>query len=515
MAACLLAVMAWAALASASDADDARCTDMTGFVPAGAKIESAQTIKGTFVPEKGNPIQNLPPLCRIRGQAMAAPRSNIHFEIWLPLAGWNGRIHMIGNGGYSSTFSQDSLAELVRKGNVAVATDTGHTGDDLTFGFGNADAIEDWGNRAVHLSIVAAKAVTAKFYGAPARYAYFQGCSTGGHQGLMEAQRYPSDFNGILAGDPGNNRTNLNFGFLWQFLANHDPGDNQHPILSPDDLKLVNRAAVKQCDALDGVADGVIGDPRQCRFNPASLLCAAGQTAECLSDKQVKAVSRMYAGATRSDTGETVYPGWTVGSEWLEGAGGWNVYWANPRKPDEPQRVDYFRHWVFADPSWDWWKFDWSKGVDTARQKMAAVDAVNPDLSAFERGGGKLVVYQGWADPVVSAKDTIAYFEGMTNKTAQAQNFSRLFIVPGMAHCSGGPGATEFSAGTDSEHDIGLALQRWVETGVPPERIIAVKSKGKTAETGIAMSRPLCAWPKLATYKGAGDTSDSANFVCR
>ena len=250
------------------------CLSLAGAVLTNARVETAETnLSGTVPGARGAAPIDLPGFCRVRGLATPTPRSHIHFEAWLPLNGWNGRIEMIGNGGYSSGISVSALAALVRQGTAAVATDTGHDGGELDFGYGNDDAIADWGNRAVHETSSSAKALTARFYGRAPHYSYFAGCSTGGHQALMEAQRYPADFDGILAGDPGNNRTNLNFGFLWQFLANHAPGDNGHPILSAQDLALVNRAAIKECDTLDGVTDGVIADPRQCRLHPRS--CAA------------------------------------------------------------------------------------------------------------------------------------------------------------------------------------------------------------------------------------------------
>ncbi|HEX2759036.1 MAG TPA: DUF6351 family protein, partial [Rhizomicrobium sp.] len=493
------------------------CTALVGQAFGKARIESAEpNMSGTVAGGRGAALTGIPAFCRVRGLATPSPRSRIHFEAWLPLTGWNGRIQMIGNGGYSSAFSAGDLAALVRQGSAAVATDTGHEGGELDFGYDNDEAIADWGHRAVHESIVAAKAVVAHFYGHAPRYSYFAGCSTGGHQALMEAQRYPADFDGILAGDPGNNRTNLNFGFLWQFLANHEAGDNSHPVLTAQDLALVNRAAVKQCDALDGVTDGVIADPRQCRFAPAQLRCAPGKTPECLSDRQLQALQQMYAGARRRDTGEAVYPGWPVGSEAPQGAGGWQTYWANPAKPDEPQRVEYFRRWAFRDPNWNWWSFDWSRGVDVARARMAPlVDATSPDLSAFERRGGKIILYQGWADPVVSAPDTIAYYERMSAATPRAAKFSALFLVPGMGHCSGGPGATDFSSGADASGNVTLALQDWVEKGAKPDRILAVHRQGRQPGAAALFSRPLCAWPQRVQYKGSGDMTNAVNFTCR
>ena len=490
------------------------CAALASAVLSGARVESAHSdTTGTVAGGRGLAITGVPGFCRVRGLATPTPRSHIHFEAWLPLSNWNGRIQMIGNVGYSSSINVNELARLVRQGAAAVATDTGHEGGELDFGYGNDDAIADWGSRAVHESIVSAKALAARFYGRAPRYSYFAGCSTGGHQALMEAQRYPADFDGILAGHPGNNRTNLNFGFLWQFLANHERGDNSHPILTAPDLTLVNRAAIKLCDAVDGVADGVIADPRQCKFAPVQLRCTAGKTPDCLSDRQVRALDQMYAGARRRDTGESIYPGWPVGSEAPEGAGGWHAYWANPARPEEPQRVDYFRHWVFNDPGWNWWSFDWGKGVDIARARMAPlVDAVSPDLSAFERRGGKIILYQGWSDPVVSAYDTIAYYKRMTAATPRAASFSTLFLVPGMGHCTGGPGATDFFSGTDASENISLALQDWVEKGAKPGRILAVHRQ--TRETANSFSRPICAWPRRAQYKGRGNTADAANFIC-
>jgi len=482
----------------------------------GASIESAIQVAAGAGIVSGEALTGLPAFCRIRGLATPTSRSRIHFEVWLPLSGWSGRIEMLGNGGYSPQIHFSELAALIRTGDAAVATDTGHEGEGLDFGFDNQEAIADWGHRAVHESIQAAKVIVARFYGRAADHSYFAGCSTGGHQALMEAQRYPADFDGLLAGDPGNNRTNLNFGFLWQFLANHPSGDNAKPVLTVEDLKSVSRAVTAQCDALDGVKDGVITDPRQCKFDPASLRCAPGQSVQCLADDKIAALRKMYAGARRSDTGQSIYPGWPVGSEYVEGAGGWYVYWANPQKPDEPQRVDYFRRWAFNEPGWDWYKFDWSKGVDAARRKLeSAIDATSDDLSAFQAGGGKLLIYQGSADPVVSATDTIAYYQRLEQNNPNVSRFARLFLVPGMAHCTGGPGATNFTSGTDADHDAGLALRRWVEQGKAPERIIASRYIAKTPESGIAMTRPLCAWPKAPVYKGTGDTNDAANFVCR
>jgi Tannase and feruloyl esterase len=512
----------------------ASCRGLSNLRLLGAKIDRADVISdGTFEPapvvgspsRNGSAITNLPIFCRVQGVAKPSEASEVKFEVWLPIASWDGRIEMIGNGGYSSAIFYPEMASLLRGGRIAVATNTGHTGDGLEFGVDNPQAIADWGHRAVHASIVAAKKVAESFYGKAPRWAYFDGCSTGGHQALMEAQRYPADFDGILAGDPGNDRTNLNFGFLWNFLSNHKYGDDDNPILSPADLSFVNHAVVNKCDALDGVQDGIISDPRECHFELGNLECRAGQTSQCLTKEKILALQKIYAGATRSDNGKVVYPGWPLGSEYLETNGrstGWQTYWANPEHPDQPQRVDYFRFWAFADPAWNWWKFDWSDGVDKAHAKLGPmVDAVDPDLSAFHRHGGKLIIYQGWADPVVSAYDTISYYERVEKDNKESASFTRLFLVPGMGHCQGGPGVTNFgqvpsptnaSAHSNAADNIGDALLAWVEQNRSPDRIIATKAGTSGA---ILMSRPICAWPNAAHYKGKGSTNDAKNFVCR
>lgn len=514
--------------ASADPTQDPRCAALAGQAFEDARVTSAVTVRtGRVEPGAGPAVEGLPPLCRIKGVAAPAPRSRIGFEVWLPLEGWSGRIHMVGNGGYSAAIRHNLLGALARRGDVAVATDTGHEGDELSFGFANPDAIADWGHRAVHRSIQAGKQVTAQFYGQPARWSYFSGCSTGGHQGLMSAQRYPDDFDGIIAGAPGNNRTNLNFGFLWQFLSNHAPGDNLNPILGREDLRLVGAAALAACDRLDGVKDGYVADPRRCDFDVASLGCAPGQAEGCLTEPKIQAVTAMLAGARRADTGRQVYPAWPLLSAFVEGQGlseGWNNYWANPRRPQEPQRIDYIRRWAFDDPDWNWWDFDWAGDVDRVRAVMGPLtDAIDPDLDAFQRRGGKLILFSGWQDPVVAADDVIGYHEAVTARRPDAGAFARLFMVAGMGHCALGPGATHFSTSTrnstplrtDADHDLTAALERWVEQDVAPARITAAHYRDGRPENGVAFTRPVCPWPQVPIYDGRGDRDRADSFVCR
>lgn len=506
-------------------------------------VTGAQEIAGgSFAEpqEDGRPVRShgaLPTFCHVQAVASPVAGSRIGFEVWLPQAtDWSGRVHMVGNGGFGSNLYYAQLAARVRRGDVGVATDTGHRGGSLTFGRGNRAAIEDWGFRAVHESIVAAKAMTQAYYGRAATHSYFSGSSTGGHQALMEAQRYPEDFDGIIAGAPGNNRTSLILSFLWSFVKNHRPGDNDHPIVPVPKLAMVKKAVVAQCDALDGVSDGVVSDPRACPFDPASLSCKGGDAPDCLTGEQVATMQAIYQGPRDARTGAQIYPGYVVGSE---GQGdedsplpGWAGYWANPGKQDEPQRVDFFRYWVKDDPDWDWWKFDWGADVDRVRTSMGPViDAVDPDLSRFRARGGKLIMFVGWNDPVAASPETINYYESLvaqssagtrTDRLADIQGFARLYMVGGMGHTAGGEGATNMSNATrnseppvdDSLHDMGLALYDWVEKGKAPETLVATKySEGQGPSGRIAFQRPICVWPLVPRYRG-GDSNATASFTC-
>ncbi|HEY4169401.1 MAG TPA: tannase/feruloyl esterase family alpha/beta hydrolase [Reyranella sp.] len=513
---------------------DAQCEALTRLAMPHASITQATVERsGTFHEEHGpggkpHDHTDLPPFCRVLGTSTPVPDSKIGFEIWLPLGGWSGRLQAIGNGAYDDRIYYAQMVQRVQAGDVVVGTDTGHKGGDLKFGVGHPEAIVDWGGgRAVHESTVAAKQVATTLLGAGPRYSYFAGCSTGGHQALAAAQRYPDDYDGIIAGDPGNDRTNLNLTFLWHFLKNHPEGDYSKPILTPDTLRLVHKEAVEACDALDGVKDGVINDPRQCKFDVASLVCKPGDgESACLRRSQVKAMKAMYAGPTDVRTHQPIYAPFLPGSEGsmakpTDKYPGWSAYWANPRKPDEPQRIDSIRLWVYDKPNWNWWSFDWGKDIDTVRAKLSPmIDATDPDLSAFRRHGGKLIMFMGWDDPVGAASDIIGYYD----KLATPADYARLYMVPGMVHCALGPGATNFSTATrdsvppvsDAKHDMGVALREWVEKGEAPHEIVATHFDGPQASEGkgkIAFQRPLCPWPQVAHYEG-GPTDKAESFTC-
>lgn len=530
------------ALAPGARAATDDCAALKTLAIAHVRILVATPVDGTFtedmVVERGpRTYSGLKPFCRVRGVSRPVRGSEIGFEVWLPARrDWSGRLHMIGNGAYVSNMQYKQMIPRLDDGDVAVGTDTGHSGTDLKFGWKHPEKIKDFGYRAVHESVVAAKAITRAYYSRPARWSYFSGCSTGGYQGLASAQRYPRDFDGIIAGAPGNNRTSLTMAFLWNYLSNHRPGDDRHPILSVSDLLLINRSAVAVCDKLDGVEDGVIADPRQCGFKPAQLLCRPGaQSGTCLSQEQVTAADKIYAGPRDARTGKAIYPGYPVGTEGvMSGPGdkhpGWSGYWSESDNPAEPSRADMFKYWVFDNPDWNWWSFNWGSDVDTMRARLGPIfDANDPNLSPFARAGGKLIMFMGWQDPVGTPLEAINYYravEAHAGGLAATQAFARLFMVPGMDHCAGGPGATNFSTATrdstppvrDPEHDMTLALYAWVEKARAPQSLIATRyaSGGEDtppAKRAIAFQRPICAWPKAPVYRG-GDTKLASSFVC-
>ena len=512
------AVAVYAAPASAAD-----CEELASLSLPDARIDAVQAeAAGTYTPAGSKALVDLPAFCRVHGVISMAPGSMIGFETWLPQAGWNRKLEMFGNGGYSSDIAYLDMADGLRAGYAAVATDTGHTGSDPAFAAGHPESIVDWGSRAVHESAQKAKLLIQAFYGAAPAHAYFKGCSTGGHQALMEAQRFPNDFDGIIAGDPGNNRTHLNAAFLWQYVANHPRRDDAHQILPSAKLAMVTKAVLKACRALNGGQDGglptddFLTDPRNCHFDPATIACADGDAADCLTSAQVQSLKAMYDGAHDAQTGERIYFGWPPGSEGssvvVEHLPGWSLYWADPAKSDQPARMSFWRDWAF-DGGWSWWNFDWSADMRAVDEKLAPViNATSANLEPFRRAGGKLLQYHGLADPVVPPLESITYYERVAAVQAAAHPqtpvsaFYRLFLAPGMAHCSGGPGADQFDAQS--------ALEAWVERGAAPDSIVASHYVGEAAERRVAFTRPLCPYPAQARYDGKGDVAIAGSFAC-
>jgi feruloyl esterase len=435
----------------------------------------------------------LPAHCRVAAILKPSPDSEIEMEAWLPVDNWNGKFQAVGNGGWAGVISYAAMAAAVQEGYATASTDTGHKGGNALFAINHPEKVVDFAYRAVHETTVKAKALVAAFYDRAPRLSYWNGCSTGGRQGLMEAQKYPEDFDAILAGAPANYQTHLH---AWDLSVSIPTLRDPAAAVPAAKLALLNRAALDACDARDGVQDNLINDPRACHFDPSVLLCKGGDNDTCLTAPQVESVRRMYS-AVKTRSGDVVFPGKDPGSET-----GWNVISGGAQPPGVS--VGSFQV-AYNVANWDWRTFDLERDLRLADERVGAiVNAISPDLSAFKARGGKLLMYHGWNDTAISAGNSINYYSSVLAKMGQKQeNFVRLFMAPGMQHCGGGPGP--------SQVNYMAALERWRESNVAPDQLIAAR----VANNRVDMTRPLCPYPQVAQYKGVGSTNDAANFVCK
>jgi feruloyl esterase len=504
----------------------AECQGISSLKLPGATITLAQTVApGAFKLPPGvsgaiviYPYAKLPAFCRVAGTVKPSSDSNIQFEFWMPVSGWNGKLLGEGNGGFAGDIPYMLLSPAVANGYAVVASDTGHTGGDAGWALGHPEKVIDFGYRAVHETTVLAKTILRAFYSAPLRYSYFCSCSNGGRQALMEAQRYPEDYDGILAGAPANYWSHLMSGFAWDVQALNTPGS----YIPSAKLKAIEGAALAVCDARDGLADGIIDDPRKCHFDPSVLLCKGLESDACLSEPQVAALRRIYAGPKNAGGG--VFPGYLPGGE--TGLLGWSnwITGTGPGKGEQARfATQYFANMVTGNPSWDVNSFDPDGDVKAADEKTAAMlNATDPNLKAFQSRGGKLILYHGWSDAAIAPENTINYYQNVVAAMGhnQADGFVRLFMVPGMQHCFLGPGPNSFgqlapATPADPRHDISLALEQWVEKGIAPDSIVATKFKSDfNPAAGVARTRPLCAYPMVARWSGKGSSDDAANFTC-
>jgi feruloyl esterase len=456
-------------------------------------------------------VRNLPAFCRVTGVLKPTPDSDIHFEVWLPAEKWSGRFEGIGNGGFAGSLSPAALGAAVLRGSAAAATDTGHTGaaTDASWALGHPQKVTDFGYRAIHLTAEAAKSLIVAFYGDGPRHSYFDACSNGGRQALMEAQRYPADYDGIVAGAPAYQWTHLMTGSaeLAQLYA-ADPAS----YIPPAKVATLETAVLAACDLLDGVKDGVISDPPKCRFDPVPLLCKGADSDSCLTAPQLAVVRHLFAGS-RDSQGRQIEPGYSPGGE--NGPAGW-IAWITGRRPNEAEGIAYgtqfYRNMVYEDAAWTPLHFNVGRGVQSADDKLAAIlNATNPDLSQFQARGGKLIIYHGWNDPAIPAQGAIDYYQSVVAKMGarETASFVRLYMVPGMQHCSGGPGATAFDAMLPD-------IERWVETAAAPGAVMATKFKTEgNRASGVLRTRPLCPYPQTAQFDGKGNPDEAASFTCK
>jgi feruloyl esterase len=488
------------------------CESLTSLDFPGVKITRATMVPaGQFVlPSVGSnadPV-TVPAFCRIAGVV----NPEVNFEVWMP-AKWNKKFLAVGNGGLAGNISYRAMLIPLERGYATGSTDTGHSAREEAWALGHMQRVIDFAHRAIHVMTQADKAIVQAFYGAAPAHSYFQGCSQGGQEALTEAQRYPRDYDGIIAGDPANYWTHLYTGaHLWITQATQKDPASYIPTRKISTLAdAVNNA----CDALDGIQDGVLSDPRRCNFDPATLLCKNGDAPDCLTAPQVDAVKKIYQGARTSD-GRQIFPGILPGAE--DGPGGW-AFWITGSEPGKAGHTNlgmpFLRYVAFEDPAWDFrtFSFEQKPGFDSdvefVDNKLGPIfNNINPDLRAFQANGGKLIQYHGFNDPDISPLNSINYYQSVAEYMSHdggqtdVRNFYRLFLVPGMQHCTGGPGPTHF--------DMIDALDQWVDHGQAPEQIVA----SHVSNGAVDRSRPLCPYPLLAQWKGRGSTDDAQNFVC-
>lgn len=477
------------------------------------KVIDAEFVPREFIvdPPAREPTKTTVPFCRIVGSASPVSGSEIGFEAWLPpRTMWNHRFQGVGTGGSFGRIEYGDLNAALLRGYAAAATDNGHrsSGYEVNWAYQQPQRIIDFAYRAQHEVTLAGKALTRKYYRRSARYAYFVGCSQGGHHALMEAQRYPDDYDGILAGAPVYSWINEMSEQAWnaQALSRTPAG-----ALSPAKLALLYKAVLQAC----GAPDGLVDEPNQCRFDPASLDCSTASSAACLTDTEVDAVRRIYAGPVTSK-GVRIYPGLSPGGETA-----WERLWSDPAQLGGSW-LGVFRYMVYDNPQWQLADIDFDRGPAFAKTKLGSIlDPDDADLNRFARRKGKLIVYHGWADGMVPSQSSVDYFNAVNKQlgAARVQSFYRLYMVPGMAHCGGGPGNVEVLRSKyaddiplNAEHDLVTALERWVERGRAPAKFYA---SSVNDQTKVIRTRLVCSYPAVAKYRGAGDVMSAENYVCQ
>ena len=483
-------------------AEPIACESLVQVPLTNGKATSAETIAaGAFVPPGGRPsaigpYASLPAFCRVMLTLTPTADSDIRVEVWMPVAGWNRKLQGVGNGGLGGAMPYGPLADGVRAGYATAGTDTGHVGGNADFVPGHPEKLVDFAHRAIHEMTVAAKAlVTAHYDGRPVK-SYFHSCSTGGRQALIEAQLYPADFDGIVAGDPSWDQMRLYAARVaLNLFMNREPA----AVIPPSKYPMLHTAMLNACDGLDGVKDGVIEDPPRCTYDVAALTCPPGvedDRSDCLTKPQVESAKAMLSPIVDRKSGAVLHPGrYYPGSEL-----GWGGV-AGPQPSGESH--EGMKKIVFT-PQWDYRTMRLPDDVERAvKADNGLLYAGDPDLRPFFKRGGKLLMYHGWADPLVTPDMSLIMFKRINEAVgAAAANSVALFMVPGMGHCQGG-------AGTDSFDKI-ATIDKWVESGTKP---LSIPAEHRTAGA-VDRTRPLCAYPATAHYTGNGSTDDARNFRC-
>lgn len=491
-------LLPWAAGAATS------CADLASLALPHTTIASAAAVAaGEFAPPNPGRGPNaatafgkVPAFCRVMARLKPTSDSDIKIEVWMPASGWNGKLESVGNGAFAGAIGYPALGTALTAGYAAASTDTGHEGGEGNFVIGHPERLIDFAYRAVHEMTVAAKGIVAAYYDNAPKYSYWNGCSTGGRQAMAEAQRYPADYDGIVAGAPASYVTRLQATQIAISQATHK---NEASYIPPEKYPLIHNAVLEKCDALDGVKDGVLEDPTRCRFDPKVLECKDGaDSAACLTAPQVELARKVYAGLTNS-AGEHLFPGLEPGSE---------LGWQSLSGPQPMSyAIDIYRYFAFNDPKWDYLTFNPDTDLPKAEKAIGGtMNSIDPNLKPFIGRGGKLLQYHGWSDNGIPAESSVNYYKSVLEAmggTAKVKDSYRLFMVPGMFHCGGGDGTSTF--------DMVAALDQWVVNRKAPDQISASRVRNGVVDR----TRPLCPYPQVAVYTGSGSIDEAANFSCK
>ena len=507
----ILAATSMATAQTSPAATPGDCASLTGMAIKDGSVTAAAMVTPTAAPAGPGQAEQAqaaakPAYCRVQVTLKPEPGSNIKIEVWLPeKANWNGKFLGTGNGGAAGKISTSALIAGVERGYAVANTDMGSSsgkgGLNFGFGIGRPDLQKDFNYRATDGMTLDGKAITAVYYGDKPKYSYFEGCSSGGAQALEQAQHLPLEYNGVIAGAPANQRPNLHMVRLWNEWNNLLTSE---ATVSKHQMDLVAQLAADQCDALDGVRDGIISDPRECRVDLRPLLCKSGDGPECLTARQVETVRAIWQGPTNPRTKVRVYWGFEPGSE-----SAIDLHWDSKIGPDgkvvvSDNLINWSDQYQKAHP--DGVGFDFDSDVMLANLDLKDTHWADTKLDAFQKNGGKLIIYHGWADGLVPSAGSVSYFEDIAKANdgyANTIGFARLFMVPGMGHCRGGVGPDQF--------DMLTAMEQWEEFASPPDTILATR----LPRDGLpALSRPLCSYPGVEKYTGKGNPNDAGNFIC-
>jgi len=476
------------------------CEQLATLELPNAKIDSATMVAaGAFTPPgatttAANTYANLPAFCRITATLTPSSDSDIKAEIWLP-TGWNGKFQAVGNGGWAGTIPYAAIAAAIRAGYAGAGTDTGHVGGNADFALGHPEKLIDLAYRSIHEMTVQAKTIINAHYGNPAKFSYYNGCSQGGRQGLAAAQKYPEDFNGIIAGAASWNQMRAHGARVALNLIVNKNSDSSIP---SSKYAMIHEAVLNACDASDGVKDGVIENPLMCKYDYSELACKTDDGPACLTKGQIESAKAMTSPLIDPKTGKPLFDGHLMpGSE---------LGWATLGGPAPlGLATSGMRNVVFHDRTWDYHKMNIATDIELAAESdNGAMYSGDPNLKPFFDRGGKLLMYHGWTDQQVNPLNSVIYYDSVLKAVGKetAANSIALFMVPGMNHCAGG-------AGTDTFDKV-KTLEQWVEQGATPAQILASHLTSGQADK----TRPLCPYPQVAIYKGSGSTTEAPNFVC-